>query len=54
MYLSEALRGETVALARRDDGDWTVRFRGFDLATLGDADHDLRRTGLTRPIRIAA
>jgi transposase InsO family protein len=53
LYLSEALRGETVALARRDDGDWAVRFRGFDLATLGDADHDLRRTGLTRPIRIA-
>ena len=36
LYLTEALRGETVGLARRDDGDWTTRYRGFDLATLGD------------------
>jgi len=48
LYLSEALRGETVALARRDDGDWTIRFRGFDLATLSDETHDIRRSGLAR------
>ena len=48
IYLSEALRGETIALARRDDGDWTVRFRGFDLATLNDETHDIRRSGLAR------
>jgi len=48
LYLSEALRGETVGLARRDDGDWTIRFRGFDLATLSDETHDIRRSGLAR------
>jgi transposase InsO family protein len=41
IYLSGALRGETVALAQRDDGDWAVRFRGFDLAVLDDASGEL-------------
>jgi putative transposase len=48
LYLTEALRSETVALARRDDGDWTIRFRGFDLATLEDASGAVRRSGLAR------
>ena len=48
VYLSGALRGETVALARRDDGDWAVRFRGFDLAVLLDASNEIKRTGLAR------
>ena len=50
VYLGEALRGEFVALARRDDGDWTIRFRGFDLATLSDETHDIRRSGLGRVV----
>jgi hypothetical protein len=33
-YLSEALRKKTIALARRDDGNWAIRFRNFDLGTL--------------------
>ncbi len=48
VYLSGALRGETVALARRDDGDWAVRFRGFDLAVLLDESNRLRCCGLDR------
>ena len=48
LYLTEALRGQTVALAQRDDGDWAIRFRGFDLALLGEADGEVRRTGLRR------
>ena len=48
VYLSGALRGETVALARRDDGDWAVRFRGFDLAVLPEASNAIKRTGLAR------
>jgi transposase InsO family protein len=48
LYLTEALRGQTVALARRDDGDWWVRFRGFDLAVLDDRNNALRRSGLAR------
>lgn len=48
LYLTEALRKETVALARREDGDWTIRFRGFDLATLDDASGEVRRSGLAR------
>jgi transposase InsO family protein len=51
VYLTEALRGETVALARRDDGDWAIRFRGFDLAMLSDATREIRRSGLTRTAR---
>jgi transposase InsO family protein len=51
VYLSEALRGETVGLARRDDGHWALRFRGFDLATLDDATATIRRSGLTRTTR---
>ena len=50
VYLSGALRGETVGVARRDDGDWTVRFRGFDLAILPEAGGALRRSGLTRMV----
>src|ERR1700761_4002603 len=48
LYLTEALRGQTVALAQRDDGDWAIRFRGFDLAVLGEAGGAVRRTGLSR------
>ena len=48
VYLTEALRGETVALAQRDDGDWTLRFRQFDLAVLSDENNEIRRTGLSR------
>src|SRR4029077_17442460 len=54
LYLSEALRGETVALAPRDDGDWAIRFRGFDLAVLGERAHQLRRSGLARTVRPAS
>lgn len=43
IYLSAALRGETVALAQRDDGDWVVRFRGFDLGVVADETNRLRR-----------
>lgn len=48
IYLSGALRGETVAVAQRDDGDWAVRFRGFDLAVVDDATGDLCRSRLSR------
>jgi putative transposase len=48
VYLSKALRGETVGVAQRDDGDWAVRFRGFDLAILMDESDELRRCGLAR------
>ncbi|MGZ3280995.1 MAG: integrase core domain-containing protein [Caulobacteraceae bacterium] len=48
LYLGEALRGETIALARRDDGDWVIRFRGFALATLSDETDVIRRSGLAR------
>jgi putative transposase len=48
VHLSKALRGETVGVARRDDGDWAVRFRGFDLAVLTDESGELRRCGLAR------
>jgi len=48
IYLSGALRGETVGVARRDDDDWAVRFRGFDLAILPDDSGALRRSGLAR------
>ena len=36
LYISEAFANETVALAQRDDGDWTIRFRWIDLATVSD------------------
>jgi putative transposase len=48
VYLSGALRGETVGVAQRDDGDWAVRFRGFDLAVLPDDSSELHRCGLSR------
>jgi putative transposase len=48
LYLTEALRGQTVAIAQRDDGNWVLRFRNFDLAILADADARLFRSGLAR------
>jgi hypothetical protein len=37
-----------VALARRDEGDWAIRFRNFDLALLVEETNAVRRTGLAR------
>jgi hypothetical protein len=48
VHLSKALVGETVGVARRDDGDWAVRFRCFELAILTDENGELRRCGLAR------
>jgi putative transposase len=48
LYLTEALAGETVALARRDDGDWVIRFRQFDVARVGAENGQLIRSGLAR------
>jgi hypothetical protein len=48
LYLSEAMRKETIALARRDDGNWAIRFRNFDLGTLTDEGNEIRRSGLVR------
>jgi transposase InsO family protein len=48
IYLSEALRGEVVALAQRDDGNWAIRFRNFDLATITADRREICRSGLTR------
>lgn len=46
LYLSEALIGEEVAICRRDDGDWSVRFRAFNLALLAQDTGLLARNGL--------
>jgi putative transposase len=48
LYLTEALSGQTVALAQRDDDDWTVRFRQFDLAMVGDETNTIRQVRLGR------
>jgi putative transposase len=54
LYLTEALRRETVALAQRDDGDWAIRFRGFDLAVLDEQTNVVRRTGLACTVQPGA
>jgi putative transposase len=48
LYLSEAMRKETIALAQRDDGNWAIRFRNFDLGTLTEEGDEIRRSGLIR------
>jgi putative transposase len=48
IYLSEAMRKETIALAQRDDSNWAIRFRNFDLGTLTDESNEIRRSGLAR------
>jgi transposase InsO family protein len=48
VYLTEALAGQTVALAQDDDGDWSIRFRQFSLAMLSDATNMIRPSGLAR------
>jgi len=50
IYLSEALRGQTVALAQGDDGDWAIRFRQFTLAMLSDATSTMRASRLARTV----
>ena len=54
LYLSEAMRKETVALAQRDDGNWAIRFRNFDLGTLTDEGNEIRRSGLVRSSQTGA
>jgi putative transposase len=51
VYLSEALAKEEVAICRRDDGQWQIRFRAFDLAMLDAESGTLRRSGLARSIQ---
>lgn len=48
LYLSEAMRKETIALAQRDDGNWAIRFRNFDLGTLTEEGDEIQRSGLVR------
>ena len=48
LYLTEALKGQTVGLARRDDGDWAIRFRNFDVAILDQETKAVKRCGLAR------
>jgi transposase InsO family protein len=48
IYLTEALAFRHVALARRDDDDWTIRFRQFDLARIDDRTNTIVPTGLSR------
>ena len=54
VYVSEALRGEMIGLARRDDGHWAIRFRNFDLATLDAETNKIRRSGLIRLTPVAS
>ncbi len=49
VYLTEALRGQTVALAQGDDGDWRIQFRQFGMAVLSDATGHIRHARLIRP-----
>jgi putative transposase len=48
LYLSEALRGENVAIAQQDDGNWWIRFREFDLAVLENISGKVVRSQLAR------
>ncbi len=48
VYVTEALCGQTVAFAQRDDGDWAIRFRQFDLAMLSDRTNRLQPGRLLR------
>ena len=48
IYLSEAVRKETIALAQHNDSNWAIRFRNFDLGTLTDEGNEIRRSGLVR------
>jgi len=48
------MRKETIALAQRDDGNWAIRFRNFDLGTLTDEGNEIRRSGLVRSSRTGA
>jgi transposase InsO family protein len=54
LYLSAAFRGQQVALAQRDDGDWVVRFRCFDLAVLSDRTNRLTARQLRRTRLVSA
>ncbi len=48
VYLTEALAHETVALMQDDDGNWTIRYRGFDIAVLDDHATKIRCSGVAR------
>ena len=48
------MRKETIALAQRDDGNWAIRFRNFDLGTLTDEGNEIRRSGLVRSSQTGA
>lgn len=48
LYLTEALIAEHVGIAQRDDGQWLVRFRCFDLAVIDAENGKLRCSGLAR------
>jgi len=39
---------------QRDDGNWAIRFRNFDLGTLTDEGNEIRRSGLVRSSQTGA
>jgi len=51
VFVSEALAGETVAVAETDDGDWIVRFAAVDLGLIDRTSRKLRRFAAARPCR---
>ena len=51
LFLSEALAGETVGVAERDDGHWLVRFANLPLGLIDRDTEKLARFGPGRPPR---
>jgi hypothetical protein len=48
IYLSEAFNGEYVGLAKMDDGNHVIRFRGFDLGYIDEGAKKVRCSALAR------
>jgi len=48
VYLTEALRKETVALFCDDNGNWAIRYRKFDLAVLDHHSGEIFCSGVAR------
>jgi len=54
LFVSEAIKGETVGVGQRPDGHWLIRFADVALGLIDRSSGQLARFGAGRPPRTKA
>jgi len=54
LFVSDAIKGETVGIGQRSDGHWLIRFADVALGLIDRSSGQLARFGAGRPPRTKA